>query len=68
MNSKQDIKQVLTRQLELLKENLKLRNELEFRDYRIQKLEKDLQDIKKLVSKSCYKEQESIHKIVNIYI
>ena len=39
-------KDCLKRQLELIKENQELTKEVEFRDYRIQKLEKELDDVK----------------------
>lgn len=71
--SKIELKTLLTKQLKLVDENLELRKDIDFRDYRIQKLEEELLKMKQFIisnhQKSKMKPEEKIvHKMVNIYV
>ena len=63
--SKVQLKTTLTRQLKLVDENLELRKDIEFRDYRIQKLEEEIIEMQKLLH---IQEHKIAHKTVNIYV
>lgn len=68
---KSDIQKIYNRQLELVKENQEQRKDIEFRDYRIRKLEKELRDLnaKLLELTTCgqRKEIKLTYERVNIY-
>ena len=59
MLSIQEQKKILKRQLELVKENQEQRKDIEFRDYRIMKLQKELEESRRLMLKLYeYKRKE----------
>lgn len=60
-------KDCLKRQLELVKENQELTKEVEFRDYRIQKLEKELDDLKYKLLQMHEKDLKITYERINIY-
>lgn len=68
---KSDIQKIYKRQLELVKENQEQRKDIEFRDYRIRKLEKELRDLNaKLLELTICTQQKEIkltYERVNIY-
>ena len=71
--SKIELKTLLTKQLKLVDENLELRKDIEFRDYRIQKLEEELLKMKQFIISNHQKgkmkpEEKIVHKMVNIYV
>lgn len=65
-------KDCLKRQLELVKENQELTKELEFRDYRMKKLEKELEEMKqtmlKLYEEKQHNQQIPTYTQINNYI
>jgi len=69
---KHELKAILDRQLTLIDENLELRNELEFRDYRIQRLEQEIANMQKLlqneVKQKNVQQNNTVHRTVNIYV
>lgn len=71
--SKVQLKTILTRQLKLVDENLELIKDIEFRDYRIQRLEKEIIEMKQFIANNLQKhevktEEKIVHKTVNIYV
>lgn len=58
MLSLSEQKDCLKRQLKLVKENQELTKEIEFRDYRIQRLEKELEEMKRMMVKLHYNSTE----------
>lgn len=58
MLSLSEQKDCLKRQLKLVKENQELTKEIEFRDYRIQRLEKELEEMKGMMVKLHYNSTE----------
>lgn len=59
MLSLSEQKDCLKRQLKLVKENQELTKEIEFRDYRIQRLEKELEEMKGMMVKLHYNSTEA---------
>jgi hypothetical protein len=59
------------RQLELVKKNQELTRDIEFRDYRITKLEKELRDMQAIIRNSTESNQEKelniIYERISIY-
>lgn len=53
------IQKLYRRQLDLVKENQELTRDVEFRDYRIMKLEKELRDMQANMIKQSQQEKES---------
>ena len=47
--NKTEIQKLYKRQLDLVKENQELTRDIEFRDYRIMRLEKELRDLQKML-------------------
>lgn len=60
-------KDCLKRQLELVKENQELTKEIEFRDYRIQKLEKELDEMKSKLLQIHENKIKATYERINIY-
>lgn len=52
MLSHHEQKNILKRQLQLVNENIELTKEIEFRDYRISRLEKEIRELKQLLLKT----------------
>lgn len=74
--NKNELHKIYKRQLELVKENQELTKDIEFRDYRIMKLEKELREMQSKfneiskIKTSEYKEQKELKMIyekVSIY-
>jgi hypothetical protein len=72
MLSLSEQKYCLKRQLELVKKNQELTRDIEFRDYRIIKLEKELRDMQAIIRNSTESNQEKelniIHERISIYV
>lgn len=73
---KNELQKIYKRQLDLVKENQELTRDIEFRDYRIMKLEKELREMQSKfnemskIKTSVYKEQKELKMIyerVSIY-
>lgn len=73
---KNELQKIYKRQLDLVKENQELTRDIEFRDYRIMKLEKELREMQSKfneiskIKTSEYKEQKELKMIyekVSIY-
>ena len=56
---KTEIQKMYKRQLDLVKENQELTRDIEFRDYRIMRLEKELRDMQANMIKQSQQEKES---------
>lgn len=71
--SKVQLKTLLSRQLKLVDENIELRKDIDFRDYRIQKLEETIFRMKQHIitqkqQQEMKTEEKIFHKMINIYV
>ena len=64
---KNELQKIYKRQLELVKENQELTKELEFRDYRMKKLEKELEDLKSRFIQISGNELKATYERIKIY-
>ena len=61
---KTEIQNLYKRQLDLVKENQELTRDVEFRDYRIMKLEKELRDMQAMIRNITKSQQEKESKVI----
>lgn len=61
---KTEIQKMYNRQLDLVKENQELTRDIEFRDYRIMKLEKELRDMQAMIRNITKSQQEKESKVI----
>ena len=62
---KTEIQNLYKRQLDLVKENQELTRDVEFRDYRIMKLEKELRDMQAMIRNITKSQQEKESKVIH---
>lgn len=67
MLSIEEQRKSIKRQLELVKENQELTKELEFRDYRMKKLEKELEDLKSRFIQMSENKLKATYERIKIY-
>lgn len=60
---KNEIQKMYKRQLDLVKENQELTRDIEFRDYRIMRLEKELRDMQAMIRNIAESQQEKERKV-----